>query len=336
MMIEGWRHAPPLSNDGADFMNIALLGVSRWHAAMHADAARNAGAKISHIWDWDTGIAQRFSDAHEQAPVAELDAILAARPDLIVAMGHPNEVPALAARVIESGIPMILEKPAAPDTASIAALAEQARARSTFVAVPLANRFGPAMESPQGQPIAHAHFRLVNGPPQRYRDDGVGWVLDPAIGGGGALRNLGIHGIDCALSLAHGKLRIVSAVVTKRLHAEEAVEDHCHVVLTDEAGALFTVEAGYTVPDMAPGGDFEWRTVTASHYCIDHGSSVIGFSPGANGPRALTPLLPALRYRAFMADTLARLRENRAPLVSLDDYLAAMRLIDDIYTAAKS
>ena len=103
--------------------------------------------------------------------------------------------------------------------------------------------------------LAHGHFRIVNGPPQRYRDDGVGWMLDPAIGGGGALRNLGIHGIDAALSLAQGALRVVSASIGNRIH-DEPVEDHAHVTLRDEAGTLFTVEAGYTYASMAPGRRF--------------------------------------------------------------------------------
>lgn len=312
-------------------MNIALLGVSHWHAGLHANAVHHAGAHVSHVWDWDEDIARSFSNTQNRTPFASLDEILSSRPDLIVVMGHPGHLPALAERVLDAGLPMMLEKPAATDTATLVRLAAKAKARGAFVAVPLANRLSPAMQDFDGDPIAHAHFRIVNGPPQRYRDDGVGWVLDPSIGGGGALRNLGIHGIDCALSLAWGALRIVSASVARRLHDKEAVEDHSHVVLTDQAGALFTVEAGYTVPDMAPGGDFEWRTATATRYCIDHGNRVTSFIQGTSGPHELPPLLPALRYRAFMADTLARLREGNPPLVTLNDYVAAMRLIDDIY-----
>ena len=64
------------------------------------------------------------------------------------------------------------------------------------------------------------------------------------------MRNLGIHGIDAALCLARGP-RIVSASVGTAIHNEQ-VEDHAHVVLRDEQGALFTVEAGYTYASMAP------------------------------------------------------------------------------------
>ena len=92
----------------------------------------------------------------------------------------------------------------------------RAAAAGRFVAVPLPNRLGPAMvecarlrDAGRLGRIGHAHFRLVNGPPERYRVDGVAWMLDPALSGGGALRNLGIHGVDCAAALATGALRVV-------------------------------------------------------------------------------------------------------------------------------
>jgi predicted dehydrogenase len=316
-------------------MKIALAGVSHWHAAIHADAVRSAGAELCGAWDWDHDIARSFAATWDCAAHARVEDLIASAPDLVVVMGHPARVPELAEAIIASGLPMMLEKPAATDTATLEALAAKARAGNTFVAVPLPNRLSAAIEGLDGRPVAHAHFRIVNGPPQRYRDDGVSWVLDPAIGGGGPLRNLGIHGIDCALSLAQGTLRIVSAQVAKRLHPTEAVEDHCHVVLIDEAGALFTIEAGYTVPDMAPGGDYEWRTVTADSYLIDHGSRVRSFGPGNKGPEELPPPPPGSRYRAFMADTVQRLASGQPPLVTLDDYVAAMKLIDDIYRAGQ-
>ena len=314
-------------------MNIALLGVSHWHSGMHADAVRHAGATICGVWDWDPDCAERFATAQDTVAVRSLDAALVPRPDLVVVMGHPALVPSLAETVMTADLPMLLEKPAASDTVTLERLANRARSAGLFVAAPLANRLSPAVAE-LTEPVAHAHFRIVNGPPQRYRDDGVGWVLDPAIGGGGAMRNLGIHGIDCALSLAQGPLRIISASVARRMHASELVEDHALVVLADASGALFTVEAGYTAPNMGAGGDFEWRTATPRRYCIDRGAQVTTLQ--ADGEAQLPPLLPAHRYRAFMADTLARLESGRPPLVTLDDYVAAMRLIDAIYERTAS
>jgi len=321
-------------------MRILLAGTSHWHAQMHLDAAQHAGAEFVSVWDLNAANAQEFADRFGLVAESDFDAAIAAV-DLVVLMGYPDTVPALARRVIESGTPMILEKPAAPSTKNLAPLAELARSRSAFVGVPLPNRFGPAMteyarlkQTGRAGKLAHASFRLVNGPPQRYRDDAVGWLLDPAIGGGGALRNLGIHGIDAALSIAQGPLTVVSSSVGKLIHPEERVEDHALVVLTDTAGTLFTVEAGYTYASMAPGGDFEWRLASANATLVDRGDAAFCATLDDGESRLLVPEHTSTRYRLFTADIVRRLSEGRGPAISLDDYLAAMQLIDAAYEKA--
>lgn len=321
-------------------MRILLAGTSHWHAQMHLDAARHAGADDIRAWDLDAAHGREFAERFGLVAEGDFDVAIADA-DLVVLMGHPDTVPGLARRVIEAGTPMILEKPAAPSTKILAPLAELARSRGAFVGVPLPNRFGPAVaeyarlrQAGSSGKLAHASFRLVNGPPQRYRDDAVGWLLDPSIGGGGALRNLGIHGIDAALSLADGPLTIVSSSIGKLIHAAERVEDHALVVLTDAAGTLFTVEAGYTYASMAPGGDFEWRLVSANSTLVDRGDSAFCATLDDGERRVLTPEHTSTRYRLFTADTLRRLSEGRDPAISLDDYLAAMQLIDSAYEKA--
>ena len=325
-------------------MKVALLGAGHWHAPMHADAARFAGATLCAVWDSDAVAARALADLFDAPAIPSLDQVLATRPDICVTMGHPAEVPALARALIDAGMPMILEKPAAPETRILREIEARAQAQGVFVAVPLANRLSPAMRGLARSPedagggddaaprVAHASFRIVNGPPERYRDDGVPWVLDPAAAGGGALRNLGLHGIDCALCLADGPLRVTSAQVARRLHPDEMVEDHALVTLTDAAGALFVIEAGYTTPAMQAGGDLEWRVATKGAYLVDRGDSAQWIGP--RGLRSLPALPPDERYRAFMTDTLARLADGRPPLVGLSDYVAAMAVIDQAYALA--
>ncbi|MER9681615.1 Gfo/Idh/MocA family oxidoreductase [Mesorhizobium sp. M0184] len=321
-------------------MKIILAGSSHWHAEMHLDAARFYGAEIVGIWDEDPGQAQAFAAHHDLPFIEDFKEILSSPPDVILLMGHPSMVPARARAIIAAGIPLILEKPAASHTRELMALRDLARQYQAFVAVPLPNRFGPAVAGlerlrRQGRagPVAHCQFRLVNGPPQRYIADGVAWVLDPAVGGGGALRNLGIHGVDAALSLATGKLGLKSVSIANRIHPGP-VEDHALLVLEDEAGALFIVEAGYTFASMRPGGDFEWRIVSANATLIDHGDHVICATLDDAAIVDLPVELPATRYRLFMRDTLDRLARKAPPPVSIEDYVAAMSLIDAAYQKA--
>ena len=254
-------------------------------------------------------------------------------------MGRPAQAEAAGLAALASGRPIILEKPATIDAPGLDRL--RAAAAGRFVAVPLPNRLGPAMvecarlrDTGRLGRIGHAHFRLVNGPPARYRADGVSWMLDPAFSGGGALRNLGIHGIDCAAALATGALRLVSAHVGRRLHREEQVEDHALVSLVDEAGALFTVEAGYTYASLRPGGDFEWRIAAANATLIDRGDAAHVATLDDGVERPLAPLVADLRYRAFFRETLACLASGRPPPVGLADYARATELIDQAYREA--
>lgn len=317
-------------------MRVGLIGVGHWHAAMHAAAAKAAGADISCVWDTDPAIARSFARRRSLKAAASPQDVLADA-EIVVVMGRPDTVPALAEAAIEARRPMILEKPAASRTETLVALAARAKAAGLIVAVPLPNRLGPAMieyerlaAAGRAGRMAHAHFRLVNGPPQRYPDDGVPWMLDPGISGGGALRNLGIHGVDGALALAAGELRLVSARIGNRIH-QAPVEDYALLVLEDEAGAVFTVEAGYTFASMQPGGDFEWRIATANAHLVDHGDSAFAATLDDGGRGELPPLPPAIRYNRFMDDTLERLRHGAPPAVGLDDYVRAMRLIDQAY-----
>ncbi|MEO8883378.1 MAG: Gfo/Idh/MocA family oxidoreductase [Devosia sp.] len=320
-------------------MRIGLIGVSHWHAAMHAAAIRAAGAEVVAVWDADPNLAGRFADGLG-APAVSTPSDAIAASDLVVVMGRPDTTPALAEIALAARRPMILEKPAATGARGLAELATRAVATEAFVAVPLPNRLGPIMLEHarlaalgRAGTIAHAHFRLVNGPPERYRADGVAWMLDPAISGGGALRNLGIHGVDSALALATGELRLVSARIGNRIH-DAPVEDYALLVLEDEAGAVFTVETGYTFASMEPGGDFEWRIATANAYLIDSGDAAFAATLDDGARHDLVPLPPSLRYNRFMADTLSRLGRGAPPAVGLDDYVRAMRLIDHAYAEA--
>jgi predicted dehydrogenase len=320
---------------------VALAGVGHWHARMHLEAARAAGAEVVAAWDRDPTVAAGFAAEQEVAHQPTVAALIAMKPDLTVVMGRPDQVPDLALACIEAGLPIVLEKPAAVSTAALEPLVEAAR--GLFVAVPLPNRCGPIWAEIEALkatgrlgPVSHAQFRIVNGPPERYRLDGVPWVLDPAIGVGGALRNLGIHGVDAALALAGGTdLAVVSASVDRRLYGE-AVEEYAIVTLRAPDGMIATVEAGYTYASMAPGGDFEWRVSARNAYLIDRGDACRVATLDDGQVRNLAPVPPADRYKTFMADTLNRLARGAAPAVGIADYLQAMRLIDRAYQEARA
>ena len=73
------------------------------------------------------------------------------------------------------------------------------------------------------------------------------WRQDPALGGGGALADLGVHCIDL-LEMFFGRTRSVTATVGNTVHGY-AAEDTAIVVLEFENGARGVVDCLFNVPD---------------------------------------------------------------------------------------
>lgn len=310
-------------------LKVAFIGLGHWHVPMHVAAARRAGLEVLGGWDSDPSVSTAWAQANQRPVFGSLDSALAAGPELAVVTGTPLEMPARLKHVAESGVPVLVEKPVAIDADALRPTVDDLERAGAWVAVALPHRSGPLIGLDCGAP-RHFAIRLVNGPPARYRSWSAAWVLDPAISGGGSLRNLGVHGIDLAVALLGADLRVTHAA-TRRWHGE-AVEDHAIVHLEARGGATATVEAGYLHPDDA-GSDFEARLIGHDCLAVDKGSEVHLSRRGQQ-----LEILPAVpqseRYDAMMADIARRLTGGAPPPASLQDLLRAMRLIDDAYQMA--
>jgi predicted dehydrogenase len=320
-------------------MRVALLGVGHWHAGFHAEAATSAGAEIGAVWDEDAAVAAAFAARAGGHVVATPQAAMAERPDLAVVLGRGPAAAVLLGTLLDHDIPLLVDKPLGLNADDVFPVAERAARLGRFVTVALANRVGPipAEIAPLRAAgalgaISHTQFRIINGPPQRYRDWGVGWMLDPRQSGGGALRNLGLHGLDAFRILAGDQpVRVEHAAFGRGVHGA-GVDEFSLVVLRAEDGMIGVIEAGYTHADPRA-GHFEWRVDAAGASLADNGATLTVATPTA--PPRVQPVVPTgRRYAAFMADVLARVREGRPPAISLDDFGHAMALADRAYAMA--
>ena len=325
-------------------MRVVVAGVSHWHASMHIRALLAVGATIVGVSDRQRPLAERIGDELGCPAYSDYRAMLeACRPDFAMAMGQPNETGEMARYLLGMGVPFAAEKPLGVDAAHVAPLAELERERAAFAAVALVTRYSPiwaTLEELRGQErlgaLSHAHFRLINGPPTRYVRDGVGWMLDPAVAGGGPLMNLGIHCVDAFLRLVAEPVACVAAQVSYRLHGE-AIEDFCTATLRSESGVIGTIEAGYTYPSLGaggrPSGDREWRIAAGGAYLRDDGQSLRVVT--ADGQDEVQPCPSSSdHYMRFSVDTLERLQQGRPPVASIRDCYRAVALIDQIYERA--
>jgi predicted dehydrogenase len=323
-------------------LRIAVVGVSHWHAPRYLEGLRALGEEIVGVSDPDPAVAGRVA-AEVGAPGDDdgLALVERTRPDVVVAMATHAAMPAQTAALLALGPGLILEKPLGRNAAEVEPLVETARRAGRFAAVAFINRqarFWRELDrlAADGRlgPVVHAHFRVVNGSPARYRRDGVAWMLDPAVSGGGALRNLGIHAADALCRLAGDEpLSVAGAAVSRRAHGE-AVEEFAAGVVTTAAGFVGTLEAGYTYATMAAGGDAESRVMAANATLIARDGRLLVRTLDDGDEQIHAEESSGVLYDAFLADSLARFRRDAPPVATIEDCWRAMRLLDAIYAAA--
>ena len=320
-------------------LRVVVAGAGHWHAARHLDALRALGHTIAGVTDPSREQAERVG-AQCKCPWGSDVGDMADRikPDLIMGMAVHRDVPALLEQLLETGRPLLLEKPLGRSAAEARPLVEKARRTGQFVAVCFPLRYAILWQRLQelraageyGE-VSYASFRIINGSPERYRLDGVTWMLDPALAGGGSLLNIGIHACDAFLRVAGGPVTVLAASCSNRIH-RLPIEDYSMATLRSSTGVLGLIESGYSYPALS-GGDLEWRVVSEQAY-LQLGRESFSLRTMAGRHEVLRPPSLLDLYRIMLEDAIRRLRRGAPPDAGLQDCLEAMELVDAIYAAA--
>jgi predicted dehydrogenase len=319
-------------------LSIAFVGIAHWHAPIYRDCLAGRDARIVGGSDLDAEAGAAAAARLDLDFEPDAAAMLArTRPDFVIVTPRHDRVLAELAPVLDRRLPFLIEKPMGLSGAEASLVAEHARAAGVYAAPALPNRLleiwdrmaDLAARDRLGR-VMHASFRLINGPPHRYRTQHhVPWMLDPAIGGGGCLRNLGQHGADAVLLLAQGGVPRVAAARRTRHGFGEAVEEFATALVDLPGGAVAQIEAGYSFAPPA-GGDFEWRIAATGAYLQQtKGRLLVRDAEG----HVETVETEQPSYRPMVARVLADFRAGRAPFATIDDCAAAARLVDAIYAA---
>ncbi|OLV17332.1 Oxidoreductase [Deinococcus marmoris] len=264
----------------------------------------------------------------------DLDEILASRPDLLILLGTPQDMLRDVQRSVEAGVAVVVEKPVGRCADELEPLAALAQQRGAFVSVAqphLLNEFWDVCTPELGGPLSHLRFRLVNGSPERYAAWGVPWVMQTDVVGGGALRNLGVHGVSAFLKATTGEVQVHSCVLSRRLFQMET-EEYAAVTLS-AGGVIGQIEVGYTAA-LDEASDFELSGHHQNLSVRDDGQALTVLDRHS-GQTRVQPVLPlARRYEQFAAATVQALEAGGLAPHSLADHLAAMRVIDACYARA--
>ncbi len=323
-------------------IRIAAVEVSHWHALNDAAYLRHLVAmpdvELVGIQDSDPAlVAKRAAEVKNPPTFTDYKKMLAElRPDFVVALGRHSQMAAIAHDLLDAGYPFLMEKPMGLNAAQLEPVAEKAAKRNAFVAVPLAQRYGPfarrardLMAAERIGPLSHVYVRINRPGPARYKAWDCPWMFDPAEAGGGCLRNLGSHGLDMFLHLTGEEAQVTGAQVSWRAH-KLAVEDYASVTLRSQSGVLGTVEVGNGFP--RDGTDGEWK-LAGRDAILTMKDGVLKLATAA-GDEMLPGTDVTAPYFTTLRDALDHWQQGKAPPIGVQDCLRAVRLIDQAYACA--
>jgi predicted dehydrogenase len=164
------------------------------------------------------------------------------RPDFVVALGRHCDMAGVAHFLLDEGHPFLIEKPVGLNAEEVRRIADKAATKQAFAAVPLFQRLQPFVAHARRMlaegafgPVSHFYFRSNRPTSARYVAWGAPWMLDPALAGGGCLRNVGLHGLDALLFMMGEEAEVTGAQISSRALGAK-VEDYATVLLRTTSG----------------------------------------------------------------------------------------------------
>lgn len=181
-------------------------------------------------------VARRFRTKY----LHDVEQLIALAPDALTVATPTASHFTVVSKVLEAGIPVLVEKPFCGNTEEAAALVQLAERRGVLLAAGMVERHNPAVEyvrsnilkGEYGAVITMASRRVSNFP-SRVKDIGV--VMD-----------LGIHDVDVMRHLLGREVRGVYAQAGRRRH--ESYEDHANLLLEFQGDTIGTVEVNWLTP----------------------------------------------------------------------------------------
>jgi UDP-N-acetylglucosamine 3-dehydrogenase len=273
-----------------------------------------------------TALARRFGGVGAVGSYAA--ALVDPRIDTVLVATPPDSHLELTLSALEHGKDVIVEKPAFLHAADFA-LVRDAEARNghrvlvaeNYCYKPIARALQSIISSGVLGEIRLVHLDAV----KRQRPGG--WRGDPAVAGGGALFEGGVHWIDLLANLG---LRI-EAVHGFRPGDWRDVERSMLVVVEYEEGAVGTLAHSWEVPSPLRGLRMSHIYGTRGSAAFESNGLFVMVTGAGRFPRLLLPGVRDINgYRAMFEDFFAALRSGREPLMTL---ARAQRSVDLIQAA---
>jgi len=328
-------------------------------AAFHAQAIqRMEGGELGAIYARNPQKAKELGERYQCKFYSNLNDFLADDSIDIVTIATPSGAhlePTIAAARAKKHI--ICEKPLEVTPARIQQMIDVAEEEGVTLSGVFNRRFNPAVAALK-EAVEEGRFgtlSLCDAQIKWFRSqayyDSASWRGTMALDGGGALMNQSIHTIDLLLYLV-GNVKRLSASMALLTHENIEVEDTAVAILEFENGARGTIQGstscwsstGHPAEIQLCGSDgsvflqddgfrvWDFREKNKQDiYVKDNLMQSSGVGLGANDPNAIN----LIGHQRNFEDVVQAIESGRKPLITGEEAMRSVRLIDAIYRSAK-
>ena len=310
-------------------IRVALLG-SGYVQEFHARAVHeHPSAELVAVANWReqsaTALAERFAiprvttDWNEIVEASHVDAAVVATPNAL----HAPQATAL----LRNGKHVMVEKPMARSVAECDEMIDAARSSGTYLMVAHCWRFRDEVRAMRERIASDELGEVVktHGYGAHAKWGPSGWFVDPALAGGGALLDMGVHAIDTARFLLGDPTptRVCATVGTR--YGTYEVDDDGVLLITWSNGTNSVVESGWWQPHV---GGLEADTEV---YGTKGYARIWDPEPPSEDYKHDTQPM----YSAQMAEFLDAIAEGRQPRPSGEDGRVVMQVVEEAYGSAR-
>jgi len=265
------------------------------------------------------GVPQVTTDVDEIVSAPDVDAAVVATPNAL----HAAQTIAL----LRGGKHVLVEKPMAMSVSECDEMIEASRDSGAYLMVAHCWRFHDEVRAMRDRIAARELGEVV-----KTRGYGVhvnwgptGWFVDPALAGGGALVDMGVHAIDTARFLLGDPLptRVCATLGTR--YGDYEVDDDGVVLISWSSGVSSVVESGWW-HSHAGGLEADTEVFGTKGY-----ARIWDPEPPSDYEHGSQPM-----YTAQMAEFLDAIAEGRQPRPSGEDGRVVMQVVEEAYRSARA
>ncbi len=329
-------------------LRVALLGTG-WIADVHARAlSQLEGTRRVCVASRSGDRARSFAAKHGfERGVEGYRAALAEDVDVVIVALPNHEHVGIVEAAARKGKHVICEKPLATSRAEAEAMVTACREAGVMLALAEELCFVPKFVHAREIAMSGKLGKLFQ---LRQREQHAGpyspWFFDRALAGGGALLDMGCHGIEiCRWLLGRPRATGVYASVRTVTHqSKTALDDHVTLIVDFEGGVEALIEASWSVQGgmvseveiLGSQGRLVSRLTeeTGTRLFLDHPPTAEDDSVGWTFPDP--DWLHSNGYPQELRHFLDCVRTGATPEVSGEDGVAQMEIMEAAYASAKT